>query len=219
MTLDEQLEQQLDLAGGDPGLRALALFHGAGMVGRSAALRALIPLARTRGVTWTGLEEAALQLVAFAGFPRAIEALSIVARAREGAAEASAEEPRDPATLESDGRAAWAAIYGDNQDKVLTELDGLLPGFDQLVLTNAYGRILSRPGLPLGERELLAVAALALAALARPLESHVRGALANGFAVAQVRDILTTCIALASDDARTVINQACDRLNRKVHSR
>ena len=217
--LSETLRLSLDRPDGDPRLRCLALLHGAAMIGRFDAVEALAALAPARGVEQAQLDEAALQVVAFAGFPRAIEALGRLAAVRGGAAAGSALDERSLAALEADGRATWSRIYRHNDAQVLAELDDLLPGFDLLVLRNAYGSILSRPGLELGVRELLALAALALAALERPLGSHIRGALHNGFSVAEVQDILLTCTVLASADARVTIDQAHDRLSRNVYSR
>lgn len=189
------------------------------MISRFDAVESLITLGTDRGVSWADMEEAALQLVPYGGFPRAIELLTFLADRRPGPASAEVEEPDPrPQTLEA-GRAVFVQVYGDNAERVLAGLDQLLPGFAPLVLESAYGRILARPQLNLGERELLAVAALGLAALAAPLGSHVRGAMVNGFPPGAVQDTLLTCNVLADARARPVIAQALDRIERKVYSR
>ncbi len=189
------------------------------MISRFDAVESLISLGSARGVSWADMEEAALQLVPYGGFPRAIELLTLLADRRPGQPSTAADDPGPrPQTLAA-GRALFVQVYGDNADKVLAGLDQLLPGFAPLVLESAYGRILARPQLNLGERELLAVAALGLAALAAPLGSHVRGALVNGFPPGAVQDTLLTCNVLADDRSRPVIAQALDRIERKVYSR
>lgn len=221
LTLAQILAQQLDRPGGDAARRALALIHGAAVAGRFDAVRELVPLARERGLDQQSLEEAALQVVAYGGFPRAIETLGLIAADRPDGDRSviHADDPRPAEERAAAGRATWESIYGANAERVLAELDRLMAGFHDLVLGQAYAAILSRPGLPLGLRELLAVAALGLAGLARPLESHMRGALHNGFAPLEVQDILLTCTPLADDHARTVIDQAVDHMARKVYSR
>lgn len=216
----DPLAAVLDRPGGDPRLRGLALVHGLAVAGDFEALEAWLPLAVERGASWDRLTEALLQVVPYGGFPRAITALGLAAARRP------AQAPRpdlasdaDRAALASAGRRVFQAVYGANTDQVLAELDRLAPGFDGLVLEQAYGRMLDRPILSLGEREVLAVAGLALAALPAPLGSHIRGALANGFAPAQVQDILHTCTPLAAPKAVPVIAQAIDRIERKVYSR
>ncbi len=211
-----ELFQALRAPGGDPALRALALFHGAAVVGRFDVVEALVGAADELGLDAARLEAAGLQVVPYGGFPRAIEALGLVAAAR-GGPPASAPDDRAPETLAAAGRDAFERVYGDNTDAVLAQLadlHGELPGH---VLTAAYGKVLAEGGLPLGERELLAVCALALAALPAPLGSHIRGALRNGFPVAAVEDILRISSFLADDRASPVIAQALDRLTRKVY--
>ncbi len=159
-------------------------------------------------------------MVPYGGFPRAITALGLLRPHRPGGSTpASLDSDADRAALTARGRRVFEAVYRSNTEPVLADLDDLAPGFDDLVLEQAYGRILSRSILSLGERELLAVAGLALAALPAPLGSHVRGALANGFAPTQVQDILHTCTTLACAAAHPVIVQAIDRIERKVYSR
>lgn len=219
MSTEATLAQALDRPGGSPARRALALFHGAGVLGRFDAVTALLDLGRARGVTRLAFEEAALQVAAYGGFPRALECLGAVAAAWGPRADPAPADPRDARTLAAAGRRSFDAIYAGNAERVLAELAALLPGLDRIVLGSAYAPILSRPGLAPAERELLAVAALALAALPRPLESHLRGALHHGVAPAEAEDILLTCPPLADARALEVIAQAVERLSRKVPPR
>lgn len=219
VSLPQTLAKHVDRPGGDPALRALGLLHGAAVAGRFEAVPVAARLAAERGRSRAHIDEALLQVVAYGGFPRAIEALTRVHAELGAGPEGDAHDDRQPGPMARDGRAIWDAIYAGNAEVVLHHLDQLLPGFDGLVLEQAYARILSRPGLALGERELLGVAALALASLPRPLESHARGALLNGFAASEVQDMLLTCTPLADDHARTVIDTAVARLTRKVDPR
>ncbi len=224
--LAERLDAALARTGGEPTIRALALAHGASCIGRFDAVEHLYRYAIDQGVELARLEETALQVVAYGGFPRAIEGLGILARLRDGPA---ASAPLDEApsqdrgsgqahpTTDEPGRRTWDAIYRHSAGDVIATLEGLVPGFSRWVLEDAYARILSRPTLTLGVRELLAVSALGLAALPGPLGSHLRGALRNGSTPDTVDDILRTSLVLAAPRARSVIDQARDRLARKVY--
>ena len=198
--------------GGEPGVRCLALIHGACCAGRFDALPPLLELAHELRLDGTALHEAALQVVAYGGFPRAIEGLSLLAASRR-----QPPPPARPDPAPAAGRATWDAIYRDRGDEVLAGLEALAPGFPHWVLDSAYRRILARPGLSLRDRELLAVAALGLMALAAPLGSHVRGALRNGSSPALVTDILDSARVLAAPEALPVMDQAVDRLSRNVY--
>ena len=212
MALAQQLGEVVRRPGGDPALRSLALLHGACCAGRFDAVPALLELAAAAGVPDVALQEACLQVVAYGGFPRAIEALGLLARHRNRPPPPPPPEPPPAA-----GRATWDAIYRDHGEEVLAGLAAVAPGFPALVLESAYRRILAREGLSLGDRELLAVAALALMALPAPLGSHVRGALRNGSSPAAVIDILDTARVLGAPEALPVIDQAVDRISRNVY--
>lgn len=218
MSLAQDIDDALRRPGGDPAVRCLALLHGAACAGRFDAVPALLALGAAHGLPPTDprLLEMALQVVAYGGFPRTIELLTLLREARAGAPAPAPAEALAGA-VPGRGRAVWDAIYRNNAEEVLASLEELHPGFPGLVLEDAYGRLLARPGLSLAERELLAVAALALMGLAAPLGSHVRGALRNGSNSPAVMDILDSCRVLADPAALAVLAQAQDRLSRSVY--
>ncbi len=232
----------VDGPGGDPALRCLSLLHGAAVIGRFDAVQALAAHALTLGLPTAKLAAAGLQVAPYGGFPRAIETLSLIAEAQRASGPASTDSGSNPgrirpnapqeealqsqATPSADssldrlrvaGLEVFRMVYGDNTEAVLEQLATLHADLPSHVLEAAYGKVLSQPGLSLGERELLAVSALALAALPAPLGSHIRGALRNGFTSAAVEDILHASTSLADKSALPVIDQALDRLSRKVY--
>lgn len=218
MTTSVDLEALV--AGGDrpgptPAVRALALAHGATCARLLEFVRPLYDLARSHGADEAQIRETALQVVAFGGFPSAIAGLEALGATSPDDAVAPLTVPA-PQEAARAGRATFEAVYRANTDVVLEHLDDLVPGFSNWVLHAAYGSILSRPALDLVDRELLAVAALALMGLARPLESHIRGALHNGSPAPHVDDILLCSRTLAAPAARSVIDHARDRLQRRI---
>jgi 4-carboxymuconolactone decarboxylase len=64
------------------------------------------------------------------------------------------------------------------------------PDLEAWILEQGYGRALSRPGLPLRVRELLAVAMLAALGLERQLPWHAAGALRVGASRAELAAVL-----------------------------
>ena len=212
MSAIQQIEQAVRRPGAEAGLRCLAVLHGACCAGRFDVVPDLLDLASATGVQDGALHEALLQVVAYGGYPRALEGLGLLARRRR-----APPPPERPDPPHDAGRATWDAVYREHAENVLAGLEGLMPGLSRRVLDGAYRHILSRPGLSLRDRELLAVAALALMALPAPLGSHVRGALRNGSAADLVIDILDTVRPLASPEALAVIDQAVDRISRNVY--
>jgi alkylhydroperoxidase/carboxymuconolactone decarboxylase family protein YurZ len=60
-----------------------------------------------------------------------------------------------------------------------------------MIVHDVYGRVFSRPGLTLKERELINVTVLALQGLDRQLYSHLRGCLRVGVEVTVIREALS----------------------------
>ena len=213
----DDVHQALTAPGQPPGRRALILLHGAAVAGQGEWVPWLGEQALAHGESWERLEEAALQVVAYGGFPRAIDTLDRLAGLRAGPARGSAVETRAEAQRLQDGRQVWETIYDRNAEQVLGTLESYSPGFSGWVLDAAYGRILSRGTLSLAERELLAVSALGLAALPAPRGSHIRGALRSGSTAEAIHDTLTLSSLLADPRSLAVIDQAHDRLSRNVY--
>ena len=191
----------------EPARRALILAHGTTCIRRLDLAEALYGLALAHGAGTAQLEETALQVVAYGGFPSAIGGLETVRRLRGGQGPTALEQTLTADEARRRGRQAFADVYRDNTEPVLAHLDALIPGFSGWVLEAAYGRILSRSGLTLVDRELMAVCALGLMGLERPLESHVRGALHNGSTPEHVDDILRSSRALAEPRSLPAISR------------
>jgi alkylhydroperoxidase/carboxymuconolactone decarboxylase family protein YurZ len=122
------------------------------------------------------LDETLLQLVPFAGYARAINAFA----ALQEIAPHAARPARRSADLRRRGEALCRRIYGPVYERMIARMAGFHPDLADWILADGYGRVLSRPGLPIRERELIVVAVLSALKLPKQLESHVRGALRVG---------------------------------------
>ena len=81
-------------------------------------------------------------------------------------------------------------MYGRAYHKLLLNLRALHPALEDLVLVDAYGKVIGRPGLDLQRRELCTVAAIAVLGAAQQLHSHLRGALNTGASREEVEAVL-----------------------------
>ena len=81
-------------------------------------------------------------------------------------------------------------MYGRAYHKLLLNLRGLHPALEDLVLVDAYGKVIGRPGLDLKRRELCTVATSAVLGTAQQLHSHLRGALNTAATRAEVEAVL-----------------------------
>jgi 4-carboxymuconolactone decarboxylase len=81
-------------------------------------------------------------------------------------------------------------VYGRAYHKLVLNLRALHPALEDLVLVDAYGKVIGRPGLDLQRRELCTVAETAVLGTAQQLHSHLRGALNTGATRADVEAVL-----------------------------
>jgi 4-carboxymuconolactone decarboxylase len=147
-----------------------------------AAMRAsMIEAAGVVRPAW--IEELVLQSYLFAGFPRALNA------AREWRRVAGAPAP---ATDEADelwrpgdewaarGEATCRVVYGGAYERLRRNIRTLHPALDAWMITEGYGKVLSRPGLDVARRELCVIAACTAGGHGRQLHAHFHGALNVG---------------------------------------
>jgi alkylhydroperoxidase/carboxymuconolactone decarboxylase family protein YurZ len=143
--------------------------------------------------------EVVLQAHLFAGFPRVVEALSVLD-------EAGGLGAREPDELdEPDGSDAGAKlferIYSAQSAAVRGALERGHPLLARWIAEHAYARVLVRPGLAPDRRELCAVVALAASEQDRQLAAHARGAIRLGATPAEVSEALEAVAALLSPAA------------------
>ena len=140
------------------------------------------------GVPPALLREALLQTYLFAGFPRAISALTLLTR-EAPEAPFLVERPRPAAEWRRRGTRLCRAVYGPAFPALMKNMKRAHPDLADWILVEGYGKTLGRPFLALRERELIVVPTLAALGAWRQLPSHVRGALravASGREVAAV---------------------------------
>ncbi|MDE3054831.1 MAG: carboxymuconolactone decarboxylase family protein [Gemmatimonadota bacterium] len=134
------------------------------------------------------VEELLLQSYLFAGFPRALNAMREWRRVAPEPSAPGAAAP--PAQWRADGERTCAVVYGRFYDRLRENIRHLHPALDDWMIVEGYGKVLSRPGLDLGRRELCIVAACAAAGQDRQLHSHLHGALNAGVAAGAVSEAI-----------------------------
>jgi 4-carboxymuconolactone decarboxylase len=146
-------------------------------------------------VEW--VEELILQSYVFAGFPRALNAMREWRRVQPAPVSNSLSRntAQDVMQWRRDGRETCEAVYGSMYDKLRENITTLHPLLDDWMITEGYGKVLSRPGLDLPRRELCIVAACAAAGQERQLHSHLHGARNVGVAPA----VIDECIVALAD--------------------
>lgn len=161
----------------DEPTRALVVLSATITAGNERQIRDAVTRAAT-DIPGQWVEELVLQSYLFAGFPRALNAMREWRRV----------EPEPLAVTSSPSVESWrvtgeatcAAVYGTMYDRLRENIRHLHPSLDEWMITEGYGKVLSRPVLDLRRRELCIVAACAAAGQDRQLHSHFHGALNVG---------------------------------------
>jgi 4-carboxymuconolactone decarboxylase len=176
----------------DDATRRLVRLAAAICGGSEAESRVALADAHTHGVPAAWVEEAVLQSYLFAGFPRALNAMREWRRISGVAAPADDgwSSPARVGDWVADGERTCATVYGDFYGRLRHNIAALHPALDTWMITDGYGKVLSRPGLDLARRELCVVAACAVQEQDRQLHSHLHGAVNAGVALAVVDAVL-----------------------------
>jgi len=180
----------------------LVRFAAANALGDEPELRDRAGGCRTNQVPVPWGEELLLQSVLMVGYPRALIAFSIwrkVGRVAAPARDAEAEYSH-VGEWTARGEETCGIVYGANYKRLRENVKELHPALDLWMITEGYGRTMSRPGLDLLRRELCTVAQTAVMEVPRQLHSHLRGALHAGATFGQVDGVLSVVNPLLSYD-------------------
>lgn len=130
------------------------------------------------------VEELILQSYLFCGFPRALNAAREWRRSTarnkeevEAPGRGTGVGTGDESLLDffAAGEATCARVYGRFYSKLRRNIVALHPELDTWMIVEGYGKVLSRPALDLGRRELCIVAACVASGQDRQLHSHLHG--------------------------------------------
>lgn len=159
------------------------------------------------------VEEVLLQAYLFLGFPAVLDAFGAWRERVPGPGNESPEGGEDaggsPGHAEDElgewmrrGRSLCRRVYGDAYEGLRRNVGRLHPSLDRWMILEGYGKVLSRPHLDPGIRELCIVAVLAASSREPQLHSHLRGALRVGASPAEVTEALEEGIRRSAPSTR-----------------
>src|SRR5438477_6372529 len=189
--------------------------------GNGPELKARFAAARDARVPGRWIEELLLQSMLVVGYPLALVAFGAWRRVG-GPAPVEGDGAEDLAHADwqswaTRGAAVCREVYGRAYHKLLVNLRALHPALEDLVLVDAYGKVIGRPGLDLKRRELCTVAAIAVLGAAQQLHSHLRGALNTGATRGEVEEVLGLVAAdLSPEHLRSAREQWADVKERNL---
>lgn len=196
--------------------RLLALYSGAIALADEAAMTAAVTVAKNLDIARPDLYEIVLQSYLFLGFPRMLVA------AEHFHGQYKEEEKKPRSTLQPVGAeeaAEWfergialcRLVYADNYERLKDRVEMMAPEIFRWMVFEGYGKVLSRPGLSIVERELAIIACLMIENRPAQLFSHVRGALNIGADSDWIRLVIEDIGHSAGDGYQTAAD-ICRRL-------
>src|SRR3989440_8893381 len=178
----------------DAATAALVRLAAAVAEGHVPELHQRLAAAQGAGVPPLWIDELLLQSMLVVGYPLALVAFGVWREV--GGAAAAARHAAEPLAhvdwqaWADRGAAVCREVYGRAYRKLVGHLRALHPALEDLVLVDAYGKVIGRPGLDLKRRELATVATIAVLGAAQQLHSHLRGALNTGATRGEVEAVL-----------------------------
>jgi 4-carboxymuconolactone decarboxylase len=179
----------------NPQQQATAAIGAFTAIGRLPQLREALTDGLDAGLTVNQIKEILVQMYAYAGFPRSLNALGtfmalLEQRCADGIADPDGEQPRPlPAgtNMLEVGTANQTELSGAPVTGPLFEF---APAIDRFLKTHLFGDIFSRNNLDWRSREIATIAALAsLDGVESQLQSHLGIALNTGLTETHLRDL------------------------------
>jgi 4-carboxymuconolactone decarboxylase len=186
--------------------RSLALYSAAIVLADNDVLGASQRVCREHHATGRQMYEVVLQSYLFLGFPRMLIAAEQLARSGYNP------EPglRDSLSVTSDvqdwmlrGTQLCRQVYDSNYETLRARVEAMAPEVFMWMELEGYGKVLSRPGLDIVDREMAIVACLLMDHRPVQLHSHIRGAVNVGAPRELISKVVSDLSSVAPDGCRS----------------
>jgi len=217
MTIENQLEKLIYGRENRANVLLLCYASTAGSINKMKELECSLKFSLERNiVTEKECYEALLQIYLFAGFPAAIESLSVLNSVANDKTYKNSQVHYTIDLFRYRGEELCKRVYTTAYYKMRKKLHGISPELDEWMIIEGYGKTLSRSGLSSKTRELITASSLAALGWENQLFSHIRGAISVGSNHEECFELLEVLTLLCSID---VINRTKIIIENVVHSK
>jgi len=152
-------------------------------------LRKLILKAKSENIPFTKIYECLLQNYLFAGYPTALSSLKIL---KECYPKKRLPKKGDMNLyhFRKEGEVNCKKVYGAKYEKLIQNISAFSPELSEWLVLEGYGKVLSRPGLSLKEREMCIVAVLSVMKFEDQLYSHINGAVKSKASIDEIETVI-----------------------------
>lgn len=201
-----------------PRQQAIVPITAAAAVGDMPRLNVALAQGLDAGLTISDTKEMLVQLYAYAGFPRSLNALGelmkvLEARRQRGVQDKPGREPAAPIPI---GKELLALGTANQTQLIGAPVRGPLfefaPAIDEYLKTHLFGDIFARDNLDWQSRELATVGMLAaMQGVESQLQSHIAVSMNVGLTAAQLREVADVLAEAGQADATRRIRAALER--------
>lgn len=186
--------------------RNLIVLTMLGALHQTNQLAYYVPGGLNHGLTATEIREIMTHLAAYAGFPRALDAMDATNRilAELGHGPGPEGLPGSERFTDAQRRARGAAVMGrlsgndaPDPDAVLEAMAGRLGPLGAYGIDFAFGEVWARPQLSRRDRSLLVVSVLTVLGRSDELDIHVPAAVRHGVTRTELEELMLTAFAYA----------------------
>jgi len=182
-------------------------------MGDAPKLKRLLDGPSIWGIKKRKVVETLLEVHLFAGFPATIEALFILREVLPGK---RLSWMRQEGNRSRAGIGLMRKVYGEDYPRVLGAMKRLSPDLSVWIINHGYGTVLSRPGLSLNERELVAIGVLAALGWERQLRSHIKAARKLGIPPSRIGHVLMLALECLRGHSHESKNVTIQRVAREL---
>ncbi|MGD8921931.1 MAG: hypothetical protein PVH24_01690 [Candidatus Zixiibacteriota bacterium] len=197
--------------------RALALYSAAITLADNDCMSEAADICVNHGIDRRQLYEIVLQSYLFLGFPRmliAAEQLHSVLPEPGRTSLTTAISPSEAEDWFKRGMNLYNRVYDSNAERLRAHVENMAPEIFRWMIVEGYGKVLSRPGLNIIDRETSIIAFLTMENRRKQLFSHIRGALNVGAGAEIVRLVVDDIGDAAGDGYKTAL-ELLDSLDAK----
>ncbi len=197
--------------------RALGLYSAAITLADNDCMGEAINIGANHGVNRRQFYEIVLQSYLFLGFPRMLIAAEQLDDILPGSGRAPVTTAISPSEAEDwfkRGMNLYKRVYDSNAERLRAHVENMAPEIFRWMIVEGYGKVLSRPGLDIVDRETSIIAFLTMENRRKQLFSHIRGALNVGAGAEIVRLVIEDIGDAAGDGYKTAL-ELLDSLDTK----
>lgn len=196
--------------------RLLAIWSATIATGDSTLQEQVLSLVVSTGIKSDALYEVVLQSYLFLGFPRMLTAVETWSNKFGKPTTVS-----NLAPVSGDESSRWFAegislcrrVYGETFEPLKDRVESMSPEIFRWMIVEGYGKVLSRPGLAVVDRELCIVSSLMVENREQQLYSHIRGALNVGASMTLVTAVIAD-IGCGTPDGAATASELIARLRK-----